>query len=96
MTEDTQPAIRSSALERVFGGNPVSVLIRLGIMSLFVGFVMSIFGFNAVDLVNAVIDMVEEAFRDGAGVFRQIWAYILTGAAVVVPIWLFMRLTRGR
>lgn len=95
MTEDYRPEPRS-ALARFMGGSPVSVLIRLVLISLMVGFVMSVFGFNAGDLVRGAVEMAREAIRDGAGLFRQLGSYALAGAAIVVPIWLLLRLTRAR
>lgn len=95
MTEDYRPEPRSG-LARFMGGSPVSVVIKLVLISLLVGFVMSVFGFNAADLVRGAVDMVREALRDGAGVFRQLLNYVLAGAAIVVPVWLLLRLTRGR
>ncbi len=95
MTEDYRPEPRS-ALTRFMGGSPVSVVIRLVLISLMVGFVMSVFGFNAADLVRGAVEMVREAIRDGAGLFRQLGSYALAGAAIVVPIWLLLRLTRAR
>ena len=95
MTEETRPQTRSG-FERFAGGRPVPVLIKLVLISLFVGFVMVMFGFNAADLVRGAVELVRETIRDGAGLFRQMGIYILTGAAVVVPIWLLLRLTRAR
>lgn len=95
MTEDYRPEPRSP-LVRFMGGSPVSVIIKLVLISLLVGFVMSVFGFDAADLVRGAVEMVRDAIRDGAGVFRQMGGYVLAGAAIVVPIWLLLRLTRGR
>jgi len=78
------------------GGRPASVIIKLVLISLLVGFVMSVFGFNAADLVRGAVEMVQDAIKDGAGVFRQLGTYVIAGAAIVVPIWLLLRLTRGR
>jgi len=86
---------RRSPMERLLGGRPGAVIVKLLLISLFVGFVMSVFGFNAADLVRGGIEMIRETLRDGAGVFRQMGTYIVTGAAVVIPIWLLLRLTRG-
>lgn len=95
MTEDYRPQPRS-ALDRFMGGRPVSVIIKLVLISLMVGFVMSVFGFNAADLVRGAVEMVRDAIKDGAGVFRQLGTYIVAGAAIVVPVWLLLRLTRAR
>lgn len=93
MTEDYRPQPRT-ALNRFMGGSPVSVAVKLVLISLMVGFVMSVFGFNAGDLIRGAVHMVRDALKDGAGVLRQMGGYVLTGAAIVVPIWLLLRLTR--
>ncbi len=95
MSDDVKPQTRSG-LERLFGGPPGAVVVKLVLISLFVGFVMSVFGFNAGDLVRGVVEVVRDTIRDGAGMFRQLGGYILAGAAVVVPVWLLLRLARSR
>jgi hypothetical protein len=95
MTEDSRPATRSG-LERLLGDRPGALIIKLGLISLFVGFLMSVFGFNASDLVRGAAEAVREVLRDGAGVFRQMGGYVLTGAAIVLPVWLILRLLKGR
>jgi len=95
MTEDSRPASRSF-MERLLGDRPGALAIRLLLISLFVGFLMSVFGFDAADLVRGAVDTVREALRDGTGVFRQLLNYVLTGAAIVLPIWLILRLLRAR
>jgi hypothetical protein len=95
MTEDYRTEPRSP-LVRFIGGSPVAVLVKLALMSLFVGFVMTVFGFDAADLVRGAPDTVRDFLRDGSGMLRQMGVYIATGAAVVVPIWLLLRLTRAR
>lgn len=94
MSDDVKIGTRSP-MERVFGGRPGAVIVKLLLISLFVGFVMSVFGLDAADLVRGAIDIVRDSLRDGASLFRQLGIYILTGAAVVIPIWLLLRLTRG-
>ncbi|ODT76025.1 MAG: hypothetical protein ABS76_32335 [Pelagibacterium sp. SCN 64-44] len=95
MTEDARPSPRSG-LDRLMGGRPASVIAKLVLISLLVGFVMSVFGFDAADLVRGAVEMVRDTIRDGAGVFRQLGGYVLAGPAIVVPVWLLLRLTRGR
>ena len=85
---------RRSALERFFGGHPVNVVIKLALLSLVVGFLMAVFGVDVQQIVHGTVQLFRDALRDGAGVFRSLGGYILTGAALVVPIWLLIRLTR--
>lgn len=92
MTDQPRTETRRSALERFFGGHPVSVILRLAFISLLVGFVMSVFGVNVQGLMRGAVDMFRAALRDGFGIFRDIWSYVLTGAMLVVPIWLVIRL----
>lgn len=93
MTEDSRPATRSG-LERLLGDRPGALAIRLVLISLFVGFIMSVFGFDASDVVRGAVEAVRETLRDGGAVFRQLGTYVLTGAAIVLPVWLILRLMR--
>lgn len=95
MTEDFRGDTRSG-VERLIGGRPMSVLIKLVLISLLVGFVMTVFGFDAADVVRSAVDMVRDVLRDGSGLIGRLGAYILTGAAIVVPVWLILRLMRAR
>jgi len=96
MTDTTTDRPSRSLGERLFGGNPAGVVLRLVIVSLLVGFVMQSFGLDVRDLVRSALDIFRDALRDGFHEFRHLGSYILTGAAVVVPVWLLLRLTRGR
>jgi hypothetical protein len=96
MTEQPQTETRRSPLERFFGGHPVNVILKLAFISLLVGFTMSVFGLNVEGLVRGAVELLREALRDGVGLFRNLGAYILTGAALVVPIWLLIRLGKAR
>jgi uncharacterized oligopeptide transporter (OPT) family protein len=95
MTEDSQPQSRSG-LERLLGDRPGSLVIKLVLISLFVGFLMSVFGFDAADLVRGAAEALRDAMRDGGAVFRQLGTYIATGAAIVVPVWFILRLMQRR
>jgi hypothetical protein len=96
MTDQPRTETRRSPLERFLGGHPLSVIIKLAFISLLVGFAMSVFGINVQGLIRGAIDLVRETLRDGAGLFRNLGGYILTGAALVVPVWLLIRLGKNR
>lgn len=87
---------RRSGLERFLGGSPGGVIVRLLILSLIVGFLMSVFGVRPQDVIDGAIDLFHAAIRDGYGVLGDIGAYILTGAVLVVPIWFLIRLSKAR
>lgn len=96
MTDEPRTETRRSPLERFFGGHPVNVILKLAFISLLVGLSMSFFGVNAQSLIQSAIAVLRDALRDGSGLFRNIGGYILTGAALVVPIWLLIRLGKAR
>ena len=96
MTDQPEAEARRSPLERFFGGHPLSVLLKLAFISLLVGFVMSVFGVNVQGVIRGAIEVLRETLRDGAGLFRNLGGYIITGAALVVPIWLVIRLSKAR
>ncbi|MEM1365683.1 MAG: DUF6460 domain-containing protein [Pseudomonadota bacterium] len=86
-----------SALNRFLGGNPVSVLLRLAIISLLVGGVMAAIGWQPVDIVYAAADFARGIWNLGFGAVEAFGQYLLLGAVVVVPVFLVMRImARGR
>lgn len=87
---------RRSGIERFLGGSPGGVVVRLLLLSLVVGFLMSVFGFDPQDVVNSAVRLFRDAMRDGFGVFRNLGAYIVTGAVLVVPVWFLIRLAKAR
>lgn len=95
MTEDSRPDPRSG-LERFLGDRPMALFVRLLLISLFVGFLMTMFGFDAADLVRGATEAIRDVLRDGGGIFRQLGGYVMTGAAIVIPVWIVLRLLRAR
>jgi len=96
MTDQPQAEKRRSVVERFMGGHPVSVILKLALISLVVGFLMSVFGFSPQGIIRGAVTLFREALRDGLGVFRDIWAYIVTGAVLVVPAWVVIRAIKAR
>lgn len=78
--------------DRLLGGNPVGVLIRLVVMSIVVGIVLSALGISPRDLVYRVELFIRRIYDLGFGAFEGALQYFLLGAVVVVPIWLIARL----
>jgi hypothetical protein len=85
---------RRSAVERVLGGSPLGVLIRLVITSLVVGIILRASGVDAADLVRWIEARIQDLSNLGLGTLEQIAQIILLGAVVVVPVWLILRVIR--
>lgn len=79
-------------LETFLGGTPGRVIVRLLLMSLIVGFLMSIFGISPQAILHSVQDFVNSILDNGFYVFRDAFTYILTGAVIVLPLWFIGRM----
>jgi hypothetical protein len=85
-----------SDLERFLGGSPSSVMIRLAVLSLIVGFFLVWLDIRPVDVLIGLRNMVERFWAMGFDALRDIAEYVLAGAAIVVPLWLALRLLNMR
>jgi len=88
----------NNVVGRFLGGSPALVAVRLIVVSFVVGIILETFGFDPAslfsDAVRAVRRIVELGFTD----VHEVGRILLTGAMVVVPVWLALRLidSRGR
>jgi hypothetical protein len=82
----------ASDFERFLGGSPSSVMIRLLVLSLIVGFFLVWLDIRPVDVLIGLRNMVERFWNMGFDALRDIAEYVLAGAAIVVPLWLVLRL----
>lgn len=75
-----------------FGGNPVGVLIRLALLSIVVGVVLSALDITPWDFLYRLDVMVRRIFDLGFASLEWLRQYFLIGAVIVFPIWLVARL----
>ena len=83
---------RRGVVESFLGGSPGRVVVRLILMSLVVGFLLSVFGLSPDAIYRSIQGFVESVFDNGFEVFRDAFSYVLTGAVLVLPIWFIGRL----
>lgn len=83
-------------LTRFLGDSPLRVLIKLVVVSFLVGLVMSAFGWTPLDVIDGIRAAVERVWRMGFATLDRFFGYMLLGAAIVVPIFLIMRIARYR
>jgi hypothetical protein len=79
-------------LDQIFGGNPLGVIIRLVIMSIVVGIILSALGITPDNLFYRLRLLIERIYDMGWGAVEWGLGYFLIGAVIVVPIWLISRL----
>jgi hypothetical protein len=81
------------------GGSPLGVLVRLVLVSILVGVILSALGLDPFDIVRSIERMIRTLWNLGFDAFRWLWRYFLLGAVIVIPIWILVRLfnaPRGR
>lgn len=76
-----------------WGGNPLSVLIRLTLLSVVVGIVLSALGINLRNFFDRINTLLRNLYDLGFGAIDWMLQYFLLGAIIVVPIWLITRIT---
>lgn len=86
----------SGTLSRFLGDSPLRVLIKLVLVSLVVGFVMNAFGWTPLDAWYALRNAALDVWYLGFDAFGRFFGYIVLGAAVVVPVFLVIRLLSFR
>ena len=78
-------------MERLFGGNPALVLIRLVVLSLVVGVFLAALGFSPFDIINSIRELFARLYDMGFEVVEKGLRYFLLGAVIVFPVWLIAR-----
>src|SRR5271165_6320431 len=92
--ERTARPTGNDALARFFGGPPLSVIFRLILLSILIGVILEVLGLDPLHLIDSLRTLLARVWDMGFDVVRWLWRYLVLGAAIVVPIWLIMRLTR--
>lgn len=80
----------------IFGGNPLGVIIRLVLLSIAVGIVLSVLGITPQNFLERLNTIITNIYNLGFDAFESILGYLLLGAMVVIPIWLVIRLASAR
>jgi hypothetical protein len=79
----------------IFGGNPLAVVLRLVVLSIIVGVVLSAIGITPQNLFGSLNLLARRLYDMGFGAIDWVLQYLILGAIVVVPIWLIARLLGG-
>jgi Na+/H+-dicarboxylate symporter len=85
----------SNQINQFFGGPPVSVVVRLVLLSILVGVILSALGLDPLNLWRTLQNLVRQIWEMGFDALWWLWRYFLIGAVLVIPIWLVVRLAKG-
>jgi hypothetical protein len=86
------PASQTDGLSRFLGGSPLGVAVRLILLSILVGVVLSAIGLDPLDIIASVRRLFFAVWNLGFDAVNWVWRYFLLGAVIVIPIWIIIRL----
>ncbi|AFL48758.1 MULTISPECIES: DUF6460 domain-containing protein [Sinorhizobium] len=86
----------SDGVNKFLGDSPLRVLVKLVVVSILVGFVMTVFDWRPLDLLDGIRDFVVDLWRTGFAALGRVGDYLLLGAAVVIPAFIILRLLSYR
>ena len=91
----SEGAMANDGMTKFFGGSPLAVLGRLVLVSILVGVVLAALGLDPYDIVRSIERLLRTLWDMGFDAFRWLWRYFLLGAAIVIPIWIIVRLVNA-
>lgn len=91
-----RPHPHDTPLIHFLGGPPGSVFLRLLFVSLIVGAFLMWLDIRPWDVFRGLKELVDRIWGLGFDAIREIADYVLAGAALVVPVWLVLRLMNMR
>ncbi len=83
-------------VNRFLGDTPLRVFLKLLIVSFLVGIVMSAFGWSPFDVLQWVQDTAIRIWNMGFATIDRFIGYLALGAAIVIPVFLILRLLSYR
>ena len=85
----------NEVVNRFFGGPPLSVALKIILLSVVVGVILSALGLDPRDIWQSLVDLVRHIWNMGWDAVLWLWRYFLLGAVIVVPIWVVVRLLKA-
>lgn len=85
----------NGSLDRFFGGSPAWVIVRLILLSIVIGVLLSALGLDPWNIVESVERLIRWLYNLGWDAVEWIWRYFVLGAVLVIPIWLIVRFFRA-
>ncbi len=76
------------------GGHPLSVFIRLALLSIIIGLLLSVFGITPRNFFQTLDGLARYVYDMGFGAIEWVLQYMVLGAMIVIPVWLLARLLR--
>ncbi len=85
----------ANGFQRFMGGSPLAVIVKLILLSVLVGVVLTALGLDPRNIFASVERLIRSVWNMGFDAVEWLWQYFLLGAVIVVPVWLIVRLVRA-
>ena len=86
----------ADGVNRFLGDTPLRVVVKLVLISLVVGVVMSAFHWTPYDILWAIRDFFLRLWSMGFSAIARFADYLILGAAVVIPAFILLRILSYR
>ncbi|MFD1333097.1 DUF6460 domain-containing protein [Methylopila musalis] len=84
----------SGGVSRFLGGSPLGVLLRLVALCVVVGLILDQLDLDVFRLLDYALDVIRDLFANSADLIRALLRWLMIGAAVVIPVWIVLRLLK--
>ena len=81
-----------TTIDRILGGSPLAVLLKLCVLSLLTGAAMAWLNIEPLGLWHWAERLAFRLWDSGLDAVRQFAGYLAAGAAIVVPLWILTRI----
>jgi hypothetical protein len=85
----------NGSIDRHIGGSPLRVAVRLILLSIVIGVLLSALGLDPWNIVESVQRLIRWVNNLGWDAVSWLWRYFILGAVLVIPIWLIVRFFRS-
>lgn len=86
----------AEGLNRFLGDTPARTIVKLVILCVVVGFIMSTFGLSPMDILYWVRRTFLDVWHQGFAALGKVGNYMLLGAAIVIPLFIILRILNWR
>lgn len=86
----------ADGVNRFLGDTPMRTVVKLVILCVVVGFVMSTFGLYPMDILHWIRRVFVDLWRSGFAALGRVGDYLLLGAAIVIPSFIVIRILNWR
>ncbi|MFC3074829.1 DUF6460 domain-containing protein [Shinella pollutisoli] len=86
----------SDGVNRFLGDTPLRTLVKLLILSVAAGFLMSVFGLYPEDILYGVRNFLLDLWHTGFAALGRVGDYLMLGAVIVIPVFILIRVLSYR